>query len=111
MAYYIRWHECVSVCVIFTCLFIVAGNVMRISPIGVLFFSKPISNIRKYSAYKYKMNDIPNVDIDTGKFKYILIKVTDQDRSKYIVRGYRWAGYHGKVKKKQKKSFILLFIF
>ena len=44
------------------------------------------------------MEDIPDVDIDTGKFKYILIKVWQQDdesKSKFIVRGYTWAGYHG----------------
>lgn len=41
------------------------------------------------------MDDIPEVDIDTGKFKYILIKVYDDDKSKFIVRGYNWAAFHG----------------
>lgn len=41
------------------------------------------------------MDDIPDVDIDTKRFKYILIKVSEGDRSKYIVRGYSWAAYHG----------------
>lgn len=44
------------------------------------------------------MDTIDNVDIDSsGKFKYILVKVTDEagNDSKYIVRGYGRCEYHG----------------
>ncbi|CAL4063705.1 unnamed protein product [Meganyctiphanes norvegica] len=37
------------------------------------------------------------VDIDTGKFKYILIKVEEGDDSKFIVRGYSWAEWHNNI--------------
>ena len=44
---------------------------------------------------------VPDVDIDTdGRFKYILIKVTDKTQGgafKHIVRGFDWANYHGKL--------------
>lgn len=49
-----------------------------------------------------KLDAIPNVDIDTGRFKYVLIRVDQpdekckQERSKTIVRGYSWAAFHGK---------------
>lgn len=45
-----------------------------------------------------EMDAVENVDIDaSGKFKYILIKVTDKATrdSKFIVRGYERCGYHG----------------
>lgn len=46
------------------------------------------------------MDTVEDVDIDgDGTFKYILIKVSttgDNPTSKLIVRGYSWAGYHGK---------------
>lgn len=58
---------------------------------------------------RVKMDDIPNVDIDTGKFKYILIKVFEDDedkkKEKFIVRGYKWAGYHGKC------CCVFLFVY
>mgnify|MGYP000123688926 FL=1 len=42
------------------------------------------------------IDDLPDVDIDSnGRFKYILIKVIDDDKSKFLVRGYKWAAYHG----------------
>uniref|UniRef100_A0A6G1SPT5 Sex-regulated protein janus-B n=1 Tax=Aceria tosichella TaxID=561515 RepID=A0A6G1SPT5_9ACAR len=44
-----------------------------------------------------KLNQIRDVDIDpSGKFKYILIKVTDPEtkEEKYIVRGYKSCAYH-----------------
>ena len=41
------------------------------------------------------LNDIPDVEIDpSGRFKYILIKVTLNEDSKYIVRG-TLLEYHG----------------
>ena len=45
-----------------------------------------------------KFSSIPNVDIDeSGRFKYVLIKVYSGhgENSKYIVRGYSWADFHG----------------
>lgn len=49
-----------------------------------------------------KLDAIPAVDIDTGRFKYVLIRVdmqnaeTKEEHSKVIVRGYTWAAFHGK---------------
>ncbi|XP_074654282.1 14 kDa phosphohistidine phosphatase-like [Tubulanus polymorphus] len=42
------------------------------------------------------------VDIDTGKMKYVLIKVVDEKSSeyKYLVRGYCWAEYHADIYEK-----------
>lgn len=47
------------------------------------------------------LEKIPDVDIDyRGRYKYILIKVVDQNdtsnQSKYVVRGGRVFDYHGK---------------
>ena len=43
------------------------------------------------------MDQVDDVDIDSGRFKYVLIKVTDKQskEKKYIVRGYARSGYHG----------------
>jgi len=42
------------------------------------------------------LDQIPNVEIDAnGRFKYILIKLKKSDEEKYIVRGFKWAEYHG----------------
>lgn len=51
---------------------------------------------------------IPDVNIDNrGRYKYILVKVYDQNdssnQSKYVVRGGRAFEYHGKL--------ILFFFF
>ena len=47
-----------------------------------------------------KLDSVRDVEIDeNGRFKYILIKVTDSSQGgefKYIVRGFDWAEYHGK---------------
>ena len=49
-----------------------------------------------------KLEAVPAVDIDVGRFKYVLIRVdhTDeeakQETNKVIVRGYKWAAFHGK---------------
>ncbi len=48
------------------------------------------------------MDNIKQADIEAeGTFKYILIKLTKikndgKSTSKIIVRGYKWAEYHGK---------------
>jgi hypothetical protein len=48
-----------------------------------------------------KLEAIPSVDIDVGRFKYVLIRVDHADPemkkeySKIIVRGYLWAAFHG----------------
>lgn len=43
------------------------------------------------------LDKVPEVDIDAdGVFKYVLIELKDkQGLSKTIVRGYKWAEYHG----------------
>jgi len=49
-----------------------------------------------------KLNSISPVDIDTGKFKYVQIRVyvedpdSKEESSKLIVRGYSWAEWHGR---------------
>ena len=45
-----------------------------------------------------KLSSIEEVDIDeSGKFKYILIRVTAGSKSKLIVRGFDWAEFHGNL--------------
>merc|ERR1711915_187786 len=49
-----------------------------------------------------KLDQVEDVDIDTGRFKYILIKVHDSPEggpevTKHIVRGYSSAGFHADV--------------
>lgn len=43
------------------------------------------------------MDSLKPVDIDTGKFKYVLIKVNCGDEERYLVRGNKDAGYHADV--------------
>ena len=62
------------------------------------------------TALPAKLEAIPPVDIDTGRFKYVLIRVvmedpeTKQEHNKVIVRGYNWAAFHGK---KTTPAFIM----
>ena len=43
-----------------------------------------------------KFASVNEVDIDeSGKFKYILIRIFAGSASKFIVRGYDWAEFHG----------------
>jgi len=48
-----------------------------------------------------KLDRVPAVDIEEGKFKYVLIKVyeskEEEEISKFIIRGYKWAGYHSDI--------------
>lgn len=58
-----------------------------------------------------KLEQIPDVDIDTqGKFKYILIEVSDPDtkEKKYIVRGYRDCSYHVDIFEKVEPEILKL---
>ncbi|XP_025410539.1 uncharacterized protein LOC112683638 isoform X2 [Sipha flava] len=60
---------------------------------------QPAKSIRTMSSSV--LQKIPNVGIDNrGRYKYILIKVVDQNDSsnqfKYVVRGGRAFEYHGK---------------
>ena len=47
-----------------------------------------------------KLSNVADVEIDAnGRFKYVLIKVTDESQGgvyKHIVRGFDWADYHGR---------------
>ena len=47
-----------------------------------------------------KLSNVADVEIDAnGRFKYVLIKVTDKSQGgvcKHIVRGFDWADYHGR---------------
>ena len=48
-------------------------------------------------ALEAKLAAVDEVDIDnSGKFKYVLIKVTAGSHSKFVVRGFDWAEFHGK---------------
>ena len=46
-----------------------------------------------------KLDEVVEVDIDPeGRFKYILVKIRDSgNNTKTIVRGYKWASYHGEL--------------
>jgi hypothetical protein len=55
------------------------------------------------------MNSIDDVRIDSGRFKYILIKVSKNGEEKYVVRGYAWAEYHG-IYLIYKKNFYNLIL-
>eukprot|EP00795_Rhopilema_esculentum_P010757 gene10757-19545_t len=45
-----------------------------------------------------KLHSVSDVDIDnSGKFKYILIKVCAGSESKCIVRGFDWAEFHADI--------------
>ncbi|CAG2105316.1 unnamed protein product [Medioppia subpectinata] len=45
------------------------------------------------------MDDVSDVDIDVGRFKYVLIAVTDPKTrvTKHIVRGYIRCHFHGDI--------------
>lgn len=43
------------------------------------------------------MENIKEVDIEEGTFKYIMIQLTNKTGSKIILRGYNWAGYHADI--------------
>ena len=49
----------------------------------------------------YQLDDVQDIDIDEGRFKYILIKVhhsrEGEEISKYIVRGYNHCEYHADI--------------
>ena len=48
-----------------------------------------------------KLSNVADVEIDANRrFKYVLIKVIDNPADvvyKYIVKGFSWAGYHGRL--------------
>ncbi|KAI0241570.1 14 kDa phosphohistidine phosphatase [Lamellibrachia satsuma] len=50
---------------------------------------------------KANLDEVEDVDIDdNGRFKYVLIKLYHpnyEENYKYIVRGYKWAGFHADV--------------
>ena len=75
------------------------------------FFLTGIQNLQLFKSMATlpaKLDAIPAVDIDSGRFKYVLIRVdmqeteaeTKQEYSKVIVRGYSWAAFHGKCQQR-----------
>ena len=60
------------------------------------------------------LDQVEDVDIDTsGKFKYVLIKLYHPDSEedyKYIVRGYKWAGFHGKLAMFMSDNRVILVV-
>lgn len=60
-------------------------------------------------AARAKLDQIPDVDIDPkGKFKYILIEVTDPEtkEKKHIVRGYKDCPYHVDILEKVEQDIL-----
>lgn len=65
--------------------------------------------VRSHLRQKCKMSEntfeaIPEVKLDNGRFKYVLIKVHDKadpNRSKLIVRGSASAAYHADIYEKE----------
>ncbi|CAK9296578.1 unnamed protein product [Gordionus sp. m RMFG-2023] len=49
--------------------------------------------------------NIPDVIIDEGIFKYILIKISSNDENKLIVRGYKRSPYHSDIFDEVSESF------
>lgn len=50
--------------------------------------------------------NLSEVDIDSdGRFKYVLIRATDTKtkEQKMIVRGYKWANFHG-------RTFLIFYV-
>ncbi len=48
------------------------------------------------ASLQQKLEAVNSVDIDeSGTFKYVLIKITDGQNSKFVVRGFDWAEFHG----------------
>lgn len=83
-------------------------TIHRVNRSTTLF--KPAKQLlsRLYSSTKMdrKLNEVTDVDIDdAGRFKYILIKVYAKEQadgtepSKFIVRGYKRATWHGMLNK------------
>ncbi|XP_066993413.2 14 kDa phosphohistidine phosphatase [Anabrus simplex] len=69
-----------------------------------LFSGFRVGISRTLSMATEKLNSIPAIEIDPeGTFKYILIKVYGPDTPKgsepykMIVRGFKWAAYHGNI--------------
>ena len=57
------------------------------------------------------LKSFADVDIDeSGTFKYILIKLTDRrsNSSKFIVRGYSWASYHGNIYGTMRQALLIV---
>lgn len=66
----------------------------------VWFFPAVFSNSSRIAGMSQLLDKVPDVDIDShGRFKYILINVQDKSNnaSKFIVRGYARAQWHGKT--------------
>jgi len=59
-----------------------------------------------FGTMAHTLNSIAPVDIDSGRFKYVLIRVvcedpeSKQESSKLIVRGYSWAAFHADIYEK-----------
>ncbi|CAH1786169.1 unnamed protein product [Owenia fusiformis] len=77
----------------------------RFRNIGKPFSSKVLfSGVVMAQQDNERFSSVPDVDIEEceGRYKYILIKVydanvTDADVYKYIVRGFRAAGFHADI--------------
>ena len=55
------------------------------------------TGVRRTKTLEMALARVSDADIDAkGRFKYILIEVSDGTNKKCIVRGYKWAGFHGK---------------
>ncbi|XP_076276925.1 14 kDa phosphohistidine phosphatase [Lasioglossum baleicum] len=65
----------------------------------LLTFKAFLSNNRHFATMSETLNKVPDVDIETGRFKYILINVKDETTkaSKPIVRGYVRSSWHSDI--------------
>nr|CAH0105407.1 unnamed protein product [Daphnia galeata] len=77
-----------------------------IRDIARIFSTARIQNLQLFKSMATlpaKLDAIPAVDIDSGRFKYVLIRVdmqdaeTKQEYNKVIVRGYNWAAFHADI--------------
>lgn len=82
---------------------IIAGNRLHFVSNAIKLSSNFLQSRNYAQKMDAKLEAVPLVDIDnSGRFKYILIKVYGKEKadgsepSKFIVRGYKRAQWHGK---------------
>ncbi|CDW53493.1 14 kDa phosphohistidine phosphatase [Trichuris trichiura] len=52
------------------------------------------------------MDSVPNVVIDEGTFKYVIVEITDGKSKKSIVRGFRACEYHDDILEEIKPDLL-----
>ena len=77
------------------CSFQVINNILLINTSKNKRLISSASRLRKSTVNV--MDSLKPVDIDEGKFKYVLIRVKEGDKVVHLVRGYKWAAYHADI--------------